>query len=273
MGLGQSIRRTGRSIIRLGVLLGTAGEYCVRFFLRRTRGRISPSERAHWLHESCRTGLRRLGIEVHVTGCFPERGLLVSNHMSYLDILVYSSVAPCVFVSKKEVKSWPIFGQMARMAGTVFIDRSRSADTRLVNAEMLEALSSGAVVVLFPEGTSSDGASVLPFRPALFDAAVRANELITPAHLRYEVPDGSPGNDVGYWGSMSFFPHLLKLLSKRGIRALIHFSSEPRKFEDRKVAAQKIHEMVLELAQLSSAQSASAQRSAAQVAEMFPDAD
>jgi 1-acyl-sn-glycerol-3-phosphate acyltransferase len=273
MGLGQSIRRTGRSIIRLGVLLGTAGEYCVRFFARRTRGAISLSERAHWLHKSCRTGLSRLGITVDVTGSFPVRGLVISNHMSYLDILVYSSISPCVFVSKKEVKSWPIFGQMARMAGTVFIDRSRSADTRRVNAEMQEALSGGAVVVLFPEGTSSDGTSVLPFRPALFDAAVRANESITPAHLGYDVPDGSPGNDVGYWGSMSFFPHLLRLLSKRGIRAQIHFSSEPRKFEDRKMAAQETHEMVLALSRLSPAQSASAQRSSARPAEILPDAD
>ena len=173
--------------------------------------------------------------------------------MSYLAILVFSSVAPCVFVSKREVKSWPIFGQMARMAGTVFIDRSRSADTLRVNDEMVEALMGGAVVVLFPEGTSSDGTGVLPFRPALFDAPARAKELITPAHLRCEVPDGSPENDVGYWGSMTFFPHLLKLLSRSGIRARIHFSSEPRIFADRKLAALETHQIVCKLAQPPSA--------------------
>jgi 1-acyl-sn-glycerol-3-phosphate acyltransferase len=182
--------------------------------------------------------------------------------MSYLDILVYGSVAPCVFVSKKEVKSWPIFGQMARMAGTVFIDRSRAADTRRVNSEMQEALGAGAVVVLFPEGTSSDGTGLLPFRPALFDAPVRTGEGITPAHLSYKLSDGSPENDVAYWGPMSFFPHLLKLLSKTGIRATIRFSAASHKFGDRKVAAEETRGMVLELAQSSSRRQSEAVRAA-----------
>jgi 1-acyl-sn-glycerol-3-phosphate acyltransferase len=221
---------------------------------------LSLSERARWLHASCRTGLQRLHIDVQVAGAFPARGLLISNHMSYLDILVYSSVAPCVFVSKKEVKSWPVFGPMARMAGTVFIDRSRAADTRRVNSEMQEALSAGAVVVLFPEGTSSDGTGVLPFRPALFDAPVRTGEGITPAHLGYELSDGSAENDVAYWGTMSFFPHLLKLLSKTGVRARIQFSPVSYKFSDRKIAAEETHGMVCGLAQASSTPQGEAMR-------------
>jgi 1-acyl-sn-glycerol-3-phosphate acyltransferase len=233
-----------RSLTRLVILLETALEYCARFAIRSIGGRLSLDERAQWLHESCRAGLHRLRISVHATGEFPRHGLLISNHLSYLDILVYSSLSPCVFVSKKEVKSWPIFGQMARMAGTVFIDRSHSADARRVNSEMLDALSKGAVVVLFPEGTSSDGSTVLPFRPALFEAAVSAGKPVTPAHLRYEVEDGSPGSDVCYWGTMSFFPHLLRLLSKRGIRAAIHFAPEAIQFEDRKLAAKQMHELV-----------------------------
>ena len=256
------IRKSARTLVRFGVLVGTALEYCARFAGQRARGRLSLSERARWLHHSCRTGLRRLQIEVRVEGAFPARGLLISNHMSYLDILVYSTVAPCVFVSKKEVKSWPIFGQMARMAGTVFIDRSRAADTRRVNSEMQEALAAGAVVVLFPEGTSSDGTGLLPFRPALFDAPVRTGEGITPAHLSYELSDGSPENDIAYWGAMSFFPHLLKLLSKTGIQARIRFSAVSHKFSDRKVAAEETHGMVLGLAQSSSSRQSEALRAA-----------
>ncbi|MBI3933247.1 MAG: 1-acyl-sn-glycerol-3-phosphate acyltransferase [Acidobacteria bacterium] len=197
--------------------------------------------------------MRRLKIQVEVKGAFPDRGLLISNHLSYLDILVYSSLSPCVFVSKREVRSWPIFGQMACMAGTVFIDRSRSADARRVNSEMRQALATGAVVVLFPEGTSSDGSSVLPFRPALFEGAIGAGERVTPAHLRYDVSDGSPQQDVCYWGSMTFLPHLLRLLSKTGVRATIHLAAVARKFEDRKSAAQETYEMVRELGQLTSA--------------------
>ncbi|HWP85242.1 MAG TPA: lysophospholipid acyltransferase family protein [Terriglobia bacterium] len=235
-----------RSLFRLFLVLGTAGEYCARFCLRRLRGPLSLAERAQWLHQSCAAGLRRLRIAVETAGAFPARGLLVSNHLSYLDILVYSSVAPCVFVSKKEVRRWPVFGPMAVMAGTVFIDRSRSADARRVNSEMQEALAAGVVVVLFPEGTSSDGATVLPFRPALFEGALGAGAPVTPAHLRYEVSDGDPQTDVAFWGTAAFLPHLLRLLSKREIRPKIRFAPAVQ-FDDRKIAAQRTREMVMEL--------------------------
>jgi 1-acyl-sn-glycerol-3-phosphate acyltransferase len=241
------LRRAARSLARLVILVGTALEYCARFAGRRARGPLSPRQRAQWLHESCRAGLRRLRIAVQCQGSFPGRGLLVSNHLSYLDILVYSSLSPCVFVSKREVRSWPIFGQMAVMAGTVFIDRSRSADARRVNSAMQNALASGCVVVLFPEGTSSDGSTVLPFRPALFEGAIGAGESVTPAHLHYDVSDGRPETDVCYWGSMSFLPHLLRLLSLRGVRAGVCFALVPAKFTDRKTAAQQTYEMVQEL--------------------------
>ena len=250
MNISRLVRRTVRSLTRLVILVGTALEYCVRFVFRRARGPLSLQQRAHWLHESCRTGLHRLKIGVTAQGDFPAQDLLVSNHLSYLDILVYSSLSPCVFVSKKEVRRWPIFGPMARMAGTVFIDRSRSADARRVNTEMHNALALGAVVILFPEGTSSEGTSVLPFRPALFEGALGVGESITPAHLRYEVSDGRPETDVCYWGEMTFFSHLLRLLSRRGVGATIRFAPMARKFEDRKAAARETHEMVLELGQL-----------------------
>lgn len=244
------MRRSMHTLMRLVILLGTAGEYCLRFLFRRARGPLLLPERARWLHESCQMGLRRLKIAVEVQGVFPSRGLLVSNHLSYLDILVYSSLSPCVFVSKKEVRRWPIFGQMAVMAGTVFIDRSRSADARRVNSEMQNALAKGAVVVLFPEGTSSDGTSVLPFRSALFEGSIGADEPVTAAHLRYDVSDGSPQTDVAYWGPMSFLPHLLRLLSRTGVCATIRFAPQARKFQDRKAAARETHDLVLGLGQL-----------------------
>jgi len=247
MNTSRWIRQTVRSLTRLVILVGTALEYCARFAVRRARGPLSLPQRAHWLHESCRTGLHRLKIGVTAQGAFPARGLLVSNHLSYLDILVYSSLFPCVFVSKKEVRRWPIFGPMARMAGTVFIDRSRSADARRVNTEMHDALALGAVVILFPEGTSSQGTSVLPFRPALFEGAIGAGESITPAHLRYEVSDGAPETDVCYWGEMTFFPHLLRLLCRRGVRATVRFAPMARRFDGRKVASRETHAMVREL--------------------------
>jgi len=237
-----------RGVWRLFVLLSTAIQGCVQFAALRIVGNPSISERARWLHTSCSKALRRLGIDTIADGKFPSHGLLVANHLSYLDILVFSGLSPCVFVSKKEVRSWPLFGQMASMGGTVFIDRSRSTDTHRAKNEMTDALSEGAVVVLFPEGTSSDGSTVLPFRPALFEAAVKADADVSSASITYDVEDGSPGSDVCYWGSMTFFPHLLRLLSRRKIRARVRFSPDIMKFEDRKLAAQTTQEIVTSLA-------------------------
>ena len=245
----SSFRRQARILVRLTILLGTALEYCFRFLFRWICGKSSLAERAHWLHQSCRCGLARLRIATRVHGEFPSRGILVSNHLSYLDILIYSSVAPCVFVSKKEVLSWPLFGLMAYMSGTVFIDRTRAADARRVNSEMQDALAKGSVVVLFAEGTSTNGSTVLPFRPALFEGAVQISEPVTPAHIRYEVWAGSPENDVCYWGTATFFPHLLRMLSRRGIAATIRFAG-PTTFQDRKTAARQSRDMVERLSRV-----------------------
>jgi 1-acyl-sn-glycerol-3-phosphate acyltransferase len=211
---------------------------------------MSTRERAQWLHHWCAKALHRLRIELHPDGEFPSRGLLVANHLGYLDILVLSALHPCVFVSKQEVRSWPLFGLMAKLSGTVFVDRARTSAAHTANAEMSQALSQGSVVVLFPEGTSSDGSQVLPFRPALFDAATRAGASVVSAHLSYDVADGSAANDICYWGTMSFFPHLLRLLSRRQICARVRFAAETRKFADRKLAARITRETVTSLAQM-----------------------
>jgi len=237
-----------RGTRRLFILVFTAIQGCVQFVCLRARRQLPIAERAHWLHTSCARALQRLGIETGAEGNFPSHGLLVANHLSYLDILVFSALSPCVFVSKKEVRSWPLFGWMASMGGTVFIDRARSTDTHRANSEMTQALSQGAVVVLFPEGTSSDGTTVLPFRPALFEAAIKSDADVSSASISYHLEDGSVSNDICYWGSMKFLPHLLRLLSKRKIRARVRFSAETMKFDDRKLAAQTTQEIVASLA-------------------------
>lgn len=239
--------RTG---LRFAILISTALQGCAHFLVLRMRGEVSTLKRAEWLHHSCQAALRRLGIELQPEGAFPSRGLLVANHLGYLDILVLSALHPCVFVSKQEVRSWPLFGLMAKLSGTVFVDRARTSTTHTANSEMSQALSQGAVVVLFPEGTSSDGSQVLPFRPALFDAATKAGANVVSAHIGYDVADGSAANDVCYWGEMSFFPHLLRLLSRHGVRARVRFAAETRKFADRKLAARVTREMVASLAQM-----------------------
>ncbi|MGH9498607.1 MAG: lysophospholipid acyltransferase family protein [Terriglobales bacterium] len=250
MNPGHSPTQRVRAGLRLVLLISTALQGCLHFLALRVRGRVSTLRRAQWLHRWCLAAIHRLGIELRPQGNFPSRGLLVANHLGYLDILVLSALHPCVFVSKREVRSWPLFGLMAKLSGTVFVDRARTCAAHGANAEMANALSQGAVVVLFPEGTSSDGSQVLPFRPALFDAATRADANVVSAHISYDVADGSVANDVCYWGEMSFFPHLLRLLSRHQIRARVRFAAETRKFADRKLAARVTREMVTSLAQM-----------------------
>jgi 1-acyl-sn-glycerol-3-phosphate acyltransferase len=239
-----------RTASRLVVLISTALQGCAHFVVLRARSRISTRERAQWLHRWCAKALHRLGIELQPQGAFPSRGLLVANHLGYLDILVLSAMHPCIFVSKQEVRSWPLFGLMAKMSGTVFVDRGRTSAAHTANAEMSQALAQDAVVVLFPEGTSSDGSKVLPFRPALFDAATKVGANVVSAHISYAVADGSAANDISYWGTMSFFPHLLRLLSRHQIQAQVRFAAETRKFADRKLAARATYETVASLAQM-----------------------
>jgi 1-acyl-sn-glycerol-3-phosphate acyltransferase len=177
----------------------------------------------------------------------PKSGLLVANHLSYLDILLLSSLTPCVFVAKSEVRVWPIFGWFARMAGTIFVNRSSRRDAARANEEIRAALREGALVVLFPEGTSSDGATVLPFKSSLLEAVIGEHVPVSVAALRYELPEGDAGAEVCYWGEHTLVPHLLNLMTKRAVNAAVIFSPVPNTWRDRKKLAMQLHAEVAQL--------------------------
>src|SRR5262249_32926567 len=139
-------------------------------FVRRL-GRVHA--RAKWLHHWGRFACCVLGIRVRLHGSMPSSGLLVSNHLSYLDIVVLSSIRPCVFVAKRDVANWPLFGWLARAAGAIFIDRERRFSSNKGVDLIRKTIATGTVVVLFPEGTSSDGSTVLPLKSALLESAVQ----------------------------------------------------------------------------------------------------
>src|ERR1043166_2583831 len=180
--------------------------------------------RAAWLHRWCRFACRVLGIRVTTGGSMPTSGLLVSNHMSYLDIVVLSSIRPCIFVAKRDVASWPLFGWLAHAAGTIFVDREqRFSSGKAVNA-IRDAIAGGSAVVLFPEGTSSDGSTVLPFKSALLESVVQLCCPVASASVDYALNDGSVADEVCYWRDMTLVPHLLNLLFKREIRTNYSFS-------------------------------------------------
>jgi 1-acyl-sn-glycerol-3-phosphate acyltransferase len=242
-----------RLVYRLTIFV-LASFVCLADFVRKRLFRnLSTSQRAAWLQSWCALGLRVLGTSVHVEGQVPRSGLIVSNHLSYLDILVYSTVAGCAFVSKREVRSWPVFGWIATLAGSIYIDRGRPGDTHRVSTEMAAALANHHPLVLFPEGTSSDGSSVLRFHSSLFEAAVVTSTPTTSAYLYYEASEGSVANDVCYWGKMSFATHILRLFAIRHVTANIRFAPTAQVFDDRKMAAAATHAEVVSLSDRSAA--------------------
>jgi 1-acyl-sn-glycerol-3-phosphate acyltransferase len=213
------------------------------------RRHSSASDRAKWMHVWSAKCLNRLGVECSFVGEPPTSGLVVSNHLGYLDIMVFGSAMRCVFVSKAEVKRWPVFGWLASLAGTVYVDRTRRSDTRNANEGIRRVFAQDLPVVIFPEGTSTGGGEVLPFYPSLFEPAIENGVPITAAYLSYEVEGGTVADDVAYWGTMTFFPHLLRLLRLRKIKAIVRFSGTPRVYADRKKAAQETRGEVLRLSE------------------------
>ncbi len=222
------------------------------FFCVQLAGRAgSARARAAWMSRCARRWLHALGVTVTQEGVPPAFGLLVSNHVGYLDILVLGAVQPMVFVAKSETRGWPVFGALVRRAGTVFIRRDRVHDLRRVLGELpppVEQLpvEEGVVVAFFPEGTSTDGSTVLPFRPALLAPAVRRGWPVTPAWLGYTLDegDGVAADEVCWWGETTLVPHLLNLFSKRCIRAQVVFGEPQRAGADRKVLGRQLRGQV-----------------------------
>lgn len=215
----------------------------IRLGLARLSGPLTPDRRALWLQSACRGVIASLGIHFRVQGHVPSRGLVVSNHLSYLDILIYSSAMPCVFVSKIEVNQWPYFGRAARAGGTLFIDRSSRASAAAVATQMVDRLRHQVPVLVFPEGTSTDGTQVLKFHSTLFQPAVVAAAPVTPAAVRYIIEGGVPESELCWFGDAPFLGHLWKALDTPGFSAVIRFG-EPATYPDRRTAASETHKQV-----------------------------
>lgn len=243
--MGNHIARQTRRLRRL--LLLTVAVFYGLWEHRKLRPRASRAECAQWLNETCARGLRSIDVQLSVEGHRPQRGLIVSNHLSYLDILVYSAAVPCVFISKADVADWPIFGRYATWAGSVFVKRHDRSDAARANVNVGKSLDSGVPVVLFPEGTTTDGSRVLRFHSTMLQPAIDASVPVTPASVRYELVDGDAGQEVCWWGDMTFLPHVFNLLSKKSIRAHIVFGEPVAPEENRKELSRILHQQVVEL--------------------------
>lgn len=188
--------------------------------LRAVRGagdREGAHERARVLREASRRVLALHGVELDLFGPVPlGPAIVVANHVSWLDPLVVASVVPCVPISKADVSGWPVIGSVARGLGAVFFTRGDTSSGARVLRAAATALSHGLAVLNFPEGTTTPGSAVLPFRKGLFGLARSANVPVLPAAIAYDPPD------LAWVGDAPFLPHYLKLAGRRRARAVLH---------------------------------------------------
>lgn len=192
-----------------------------------------------WFH---RYAMAVIGVRVKVVGVpSAERPLMIAaNHASWLDIPVLGSICKMSFVAKSEIATWPVFGAMAKMQRTIFVDRARRTQTAVVNSEMAARMISGSPVVLFAEGTSSDGNRVLPFRTSLLGAARAAiaasggeSVSIQPVSIAYTHRNGLPLGRLGrpfvaWYGDMTFGAHLWSILRDGAIDVTVTFGETMR---------------------------------------------
>ncbi|WP_323768425.1 lysophospholipid acyltransferase family protein [Marinovum sp.] len=199
----------------------------------------------------CRAVLRLLGLRSRLHGQpMRDPGAFVANHASWLDIFVLNAARDVYFVSKAEVAGWPGIGLLARATGTVFISRDRRearAQTELFRSRLMGRHH----LLFFPEGTSTDGLRVLPFKPTLFaacfDPELRDEISVQPVTLVYHPPEGVDRRFYGWWGEMGFGAHLMAMLvAKRhgSAEVIFHDALQVADFTDRKGLARQLEETV-----------------------------
>lgn len=218
----------------LGLLL------LVRVFERPLFGASRPLT-PHITQFVCRAAFRILGIGLRIDGMpMHQRGAVVANHASWLDIFALNAAQRVYFVSKSEVEAWAGIGWLARATGTVFIAR-RSAQAKVQQGVFEARLRAGHRLLFFPEGTSTDTLRVLPFKPTLF-AAFYSHGMehvmhIQPASVLYHAPKGGEARFYGWWGEMDFTSHLIAVLAaprQGSVEVILHSAVAVDSFPDRK---------------------------------------
>lgn len=173
--------------------------------------------------------------------------LLVSNHLSYLDVIVLSSLVDTIFVAKREVRGWPLFGAAANSIGCIFVDREAPRDAIRAGEAMRDRYSAGSGVTLFAEGTSTDGSSVLELRPALLNWPANDRVPVRTAAISYHTsPTDPPASQVlCWWGDMTFLPHLAAVCRLGPSEARVVFGATPVSAGDRKELATALRTAIL----------------------------
>ncbi len=162
-------------------------------------------------------------------GTIPGRGthldnvMFVANHISWSDIHALNSIIAMRFIAKSEIRNWPIFGYLVSRANTLFIDRSKKKDAKRTIDVALQSLQAGDTLCLFPEGTTTDGTLIQPFKSSLLQAAIEAQSTIWPVAIHYPHPSGGANIDVAYAGETTLAESMQKMLSQKQPVIELHF--------------------------------------------------
>jgi 1-acyl-sn-glycerol-3-phosphate acyltransferase len=186
----------------------------------------SPAARLAFARRWARRMMRALGAQLRVEGAAQAPGaLLVANHVSWLDILAIASHTPSIFVAKKEVRDWPAIGWLAARAQALFLKRSSGRSLLQVKNRIAALLLEGRNVAIFPEGTTSDGSSVLPFRSGLLQAAVDGAQPVQPVAIAYYGKDGNPSADAAFIDSMTLWQSIRAICRSGQITVHLAFAA------------------------------------------------
>jgi 1-acyl-sn-glycerol-3-phosphate acyltransferase len=171
---------------------------------------VFPKLDAHARHARIRGWSRRLlhlmSIDIRMTGTLGHPNVIVvANHVSWLDIFALHAVGPVRFIAKAEIARWPVLGRLVAGVGTLFIERARRHDTHRVNQQVAKALAAGDIVAVFPEGTTTDGSTLLPFKGSLLQPIVDAAGAVQPVAIRYRTYDGERSTAPAYTDDTTFF--------------------------------------------------------------------
>ncbi len=187
------------------------------------------------------------GMKVETVGKPPTPPfLLVCNHLSYVDIPALRLAAKGVFVAKREIDDWFLAGPMVRNMGNIYIDRNNRRDIPRAGAEVIKKLGEQEGVIIFPEGTSTKGETVLPFNSSFLEFAARSDIAVSYASLRYVTPEGgpTPSERVCWWDDTGFLKHMWLLFSLPSFKAVVTFGKGPLVETDRKRLAARLRDGV-----------------------------
>ncbi len=180
------------------------------------------------------------------------RGMIVANHISWLDVIVLNAALPLRFVSKSEVRHWPVIGWLCAQAQTLFIERGKRSDTARTNLQIAESLQQGHCMAIFPEGTTTDGSHVRHFHSSLLQPAIDARTLIYPVAIRYHDKNNRPNLDAAYIDDTTFVASLWKILCSRDLH--VRLTSTPvldsHQAENRRTLALEAHQRITHILSL-----------------------